>query len=360
MKIGIITQPLLNNYGGILQNFALQQILKKLGHEAITIEYVSHYRLKIWFNYTLKTIFLLFCGKKKWRKFIPYYRNRNSKIDFFVQLYINKTKPVKKYSSDIIYKNNIEGLIVGSDQVWRPEYNNDLYSMFLSFVNDKNILKFSYAASFGVEELSYTKSQVQKCRELLYKFNSISVREKSGIYICQKYFNINAVEVLDPTLLLPQEEYEKLCSNIPISETKFLASYILDINKEKKRTICQIGKEMNLPIKFFSADLNASQSIPEWIAIFRDAEFIITDSYHGTLFSIIFKKNFISIANANRGLSRFTSILSSLSLEDRLINDLSSSNIPYMKNIKWTEVYKKLHDKQVESYEYLEKNLYKV
>lgn len=356
MKVGIITQPLLNNYGGILQNFALQHILKDLGHVPVTIEYVSHYRFKVWLIYTIKTIILSILGKKRNRKFVPYYRKRNPQIDAFVRSNISITKSVKRYTDELITENNIETLVVGSDQVWRPEYNNNLYDMYLAFAESSAIPKLAYAASFGVDKLLYSDMQINKCRELINKFKAVSVREKSGVRLCKKYFDINAIEVLDPTLLLAKEEYEKLCSDIPVSENSFLASYILDVDKEKEKVILQIGANMNLSVKFFSADLNANLSIPEWLSIFRDAKFIITDSYHGTLFSIIFQKDFLVIGNLKRGLARFKSILSTLSLDDRLVDNLSNY-IQTTDSINWIDVYNKLNEKRISSRKFLEANI---
>ena len=355
MRVGIITQALLNNYGGILQNYALQQVLKRMEHDVITIDYVSHFSLKKYIIYTLKTFFLLFCNRR--RKFLSYFRKRNFYNQQFVNQYINTTYPTKRYSLKIIKDYNLDALVVGSDQVWRPEYNNDLYDMYLSFAcNREHLIRIAYAASFGLDKWNYTRKQTTQCTSLAKKFDAISVREFSGIELCKNNLDVHAVQVLDPTLLIGKEKYEELCKDVPVENTSFLAAYILDLNKEKEEFIYKIGKENNFPIKIFRADNNASFSIQEWLAVFRDAKYVITDSFHGTLFSIIFRKDFITIGNKKRGLSRFYSVLSDLHLKDRLVvNFTSTSHV--ISPIEWGKVESSLNDKIEDSYRFLKNSL---
>lgn len=340
MKIGIVTQPLLNNYGGILQNYAMQQVLKKMGHEPVTIDYIAHYNLKVFIAYTLKTILLLFSNKSK-RNFNSYYRKRKSYMNSFVLDNISITEPYKRYKKSIIEDNKFEAIVVGSDQVWRKEYNNDLYAMFLSFAHQRCI-KVAYAASFGIDHWNYNKKQTKKCSILAKQFKGISVREESGIDLCKKNLEVDAINVLDPTLLLVKEDYEKLCYDIDYNNTPTLYAYILDLNDEKREFIKKIAVEKNLIIKIVQADNNAKFTIPQWIAMFRDAKFVVTDSFHGTLFSIIFRKDFISIGNKGRGLSRFISILSKLGLNDRLVVDCRNHN--KIEPIDWSKVENELNN----------------
>lgn len=353
MKIGIITQPLLNNYGGILQNYAMQQVLKTLGHEPVTIDYVAHYNIKTIAVHNIKTIMLLLTGKSK-RKFISYYRKRNSEIEAFVAKNISLTKPIKRYGESVLKENNIEALVVGSDQVWRREYNNDLYAMYLSFA--KVGLKISYAASFGIDYWNYSDEQTKECAILAKQFKAVSVREESGIKLCNDYLGVDAVNVLDPTLLLPKEEYEKLCVSVEKPDEPTLYAYILDINQEKREFLSKIAAEKNLALKIVQADNNAKLSVPQWIAMFRDAEFIVTDSFHGTLFSIIFRKDFLTIGNKGRGMSRFTSVLPKFGLEERLVNDFST-DFQAKTEINWNAAEKLLEVEIEKSYEFLKRYL---
>src|SRR5690606_30541311 len=133
-------------------------------------------------------------------------------------------------------------VVVGSDQVWRPRYSPNIYNFFLDFLkNNSTIKKVAYAASFGTEDWEYTEEQTREARELIKHFNAVSVRESSGVLLCDKYLNRkDAVHVLDPTLLLKAEDYNQL-----INKTKKeigLFTYVLDETKEKLDFIKQCSK----------------------------------------------------------------------------------------------------------------------
>ena len=114
---------------------------------------------------------------------------------------------------------------------------------------------------------------------------------------------------LDPTLLVEKEAYAKLCERIPSSKEQFIAAYVLDISKEVDEIIMEESERRGLPVRRYSADLRAQLTVEGWIAIFRDASFVVTDSFHGTVFSIIFEKPFRLVANEKRGGARFTDLL---------------------------------------------------
>lgn len=352
MRIGILTLPLKDNYGGILQNWALQQALKDMGHEPITLDAYMQY--PIWRHYAsvIKTVMMRIIGII--RPFPPLSKFRRISSKFtcdFIHNNINCTKPFKQYSRDVFESYNIDVLLVGSDQVWRPRYAPNIYNMYLDFVRDINCRKIAYAASFGVDVWEYNNEQTAVCCELVKKFHAVSVREESGISLCKEHLNVDAQYVLDPTLLIDRERYEKICENIPISNERFLAAYCLDITDEKLNLFNQIASEKCLDLKLFSSDGNNTMTIEQWLAIFRDAEFVITDSFHGTLFSIIFKKLFYCINNDERGTARFNSILSTLNLANRM------SNSSLKENINWSQVEEKLKIYKDKSLAFIKKNL---
>ena len=312
MKIGILTLPLQDNYGGLLQNFALQKALLQMGLDVTTIDYMKTPIPPLWryIKSWIKTILLLCIGKR--RKFIKYTHvgTRNQQNEKFVSLHINKTKTYFTYNTEILKQNEIDTIIVGSDQVWRPKYNYRIENAFLDFCKDQsNLKRIAYAASFGVDEWEFTAWQTKKCALLAKKFDAISVREESGKALCNKYLGIEATTVLDPTLLLSKETYCELCKNVPIKKEKFLAAYVLDKNEATYKECESIAKESNLTLKFFEADSKASLSVPEWLSMFRDASYVVTDSFHGTVFSIIFGKKFKCLYNKSRGSARFESLL---------------------------------------------------
>lgn len=289
MKIGILTSPLKSNYGGILQNWALQQVLIKLGHKPITIDVYPHPGIKIFILSTIKSILLWFIPSHR-RKFTRWNGERSSLFDNFVRERIVTSHLCRYYTMSIVKEYELDALIVGSDQVWRPRYNvRTLPDMFLRFAHSFKGRKIAYAASFGVNNWEFSKGQTSLCATLVKQFDAISV--------------------LDPTLLLAKDEYAKLCEEIPICNERFLAVYVLDPKKDVEDIIKEEAKKRGLAIKYFSADRNANLKVEEWLAIFRDASFVVTDSFHGTIFSILFEKEFRNVVNMKRGCARFVDII---------------------------------------------------
>lgn len=303
MKIGIVTQSLLNNYGGILQNFALQTVLKKTKCTPITIDFIPSRNLlrNCLIPFLKKNIF-----RKKMRKPLL---ERKGFINEFVEKEIAKTKIIHHYR-DVLSLEFFDAVVVGSDQVWRKKYNNPfIEDMYLKFTKNLPIKRIAYAASFGVDDWEYTPRQTRKCSKLARKFDAISVREESGVRLCKEYFDVDATRVLDPTLLLTKEDYLPICKEVPVCDEKYLAVYVLDENEEIKAIYEKEASARGLVVKKFQADSESRLTVPEWLAMFRDASFVVTDSFHGTIFSIIFDKDFKCIYNRNRGAVRFESLL---------------------------------------------------
>ena len=310
MKIGIITLPLLNNYGGNLQNLALQSALTKLGHNPMTIDFlrIPTQSLLIYMCSWLKTLLSILIGKR--RAFYRYSHKgvRKSVFQDFLTRYVCKTNKCYKYKAKQL--NDFDAIIVGSDQVWRPKYNYRVTNMFLDFCRKrKKIKRIAYAASFGVEDWEYSPKQTVECSRLAQKFNAVSVREESGIKLCKEYLGVDATWVLDPTLLLTMDDYLPFCKEVPVNSEKYLAVYVLD---ESNQVIDSYKKEAamrGLVVKKFHANAKSTLTVPEWLAMFRDASYVVTDSFHGTVFSIIFGKEFKCVYNEGRGVARFESLL---------------------------------------------------
>lgn len=363
MRIAILTQPLRTNYGGVLQNYALQQVLIKLGHKPITLEKhylqkISIFRLIIELPKRLYTKYIL-----KRRKYIlnerhhDYFDELRKTLKPFVDTQINHSY---FYDYNEIKLSEYSAFIVGSDQVWRPKYNGDcLEEMFLSFTfKSEKIKRVAYAASFGVKEWEYDEEQTKRCSELINRFNAVSTREIDGVEMCSKYLGYkNAVSVLDPTLLLDKPHYLELCKNIKHKDEEILFAYILDKDETTIAKLKDIATQNNLKLKLTSAaDECCKLSMEEWLAMFRDAKMVITDSFHGSVFSIIFNKEFYTIINQSRGVCRITSLLSQLSLTDRMLD--IDSEITINKIINWSNVNDKLSCLKDQSYNFLRTNLF--
>ena len=353
MKIGILTQPLEDNYGGILQNWALQQTFLSLGHEPITIDHGLKYSWIRYFFSCCKSIVCRFKGGKRIFPHKPRYGRYGSKFTSeFIHNNIIKTAPIKNLSNSILKKYSFDTLVVGSDQIWRPKYSSHIEDGFLEFANDFKGKRIAYAVSFGVDNWEYTSEQTKKCKSLVKKFNAISVREDSGIKLCNKYLDLeNVVSVLDPTLLLTVDKYINLCKNINISKNRYIAVYCIDVTKERKFLINEISKKLGIPTRVFSANSNIKLTVEEWLAMFRDAEFVITDSFHGTIFSIIFQKPFFIMVNEERGRSRFESLLSKFDLNDRMSQNCFNTQI------NWDLVFSNLSKLKQQSIKFLNNSL---
>lgn len=331
MRIGIITQPLLDNYGGVLQNYALQQVLRRLKHDPWTIDRTLLGRRRDRIKHVARSILNF-----RWSD-LSSFPVRKKAIRRFIRHHITTTYRVWRYRPGIVKFYGIKAVIAGSDQIWRPKYNEgSLHDMFFRFVDELPIKKIVYAASFGTDEWEYTPELTKACKALIQKVDAVSVREKSGVDLCRRHFGVDAQWVLDPTLLLDVKDYELLCDRIPHSTASYVAAYILDSEDHILERIKEIGDSLGLPVRFVFAEKRMSLSVEEWLAMFRDAKYVITDSFHGTVFSIIFNRPFLSIGNKDRGMSRFQSLLGQFGLECRLSQTISDEVL--LRPIPWDEI----------------------
>lgn len=357
MKIGILTQPLHSNYGGLLQCFALQTILKRLGHEAYVIRRiygVSMLTPKERFFYYLQRLLGKIFGRTK-------------KTFYFVSKYINPKTELVPSTQSLQYchkKEKFNAYVVGSDQVWRPCYSPCITNYFLDFISSQEKVKrVAYAASFGVDEWEFSEDESKVCRELAQCFDAISVREDSAVALCEKHLNRNdAVHVLDPTMLLEKDDYMQLITQ---EQEKTIPGnvfcYILNESTNKTQIIKLIVDQINgKPFtKMPCCDMNIMHilmypnryiypSVTSWLRSYVDAEMVITDSFHGCVFSIIFNKPFWVIGNTSRGMARFYSLLKTFGLESRLI---SIEKLPsdFRTPIDWRRVNEKRQNLQKKS-----------
>lgn len=335
MRICILTQPLHTNYGGLLQAYALQTVLKRMGHEVWTEDRRNNnMQLSLRIKKDTRKILSLMLNHVSSRFSKIYYPTQEHlnvirhHTNDFIRQYITVTEPVFTANKQLLKHYKFDAYIVGSDQVWRPMYSPCLTNYFLDFTKNEIVKRIAYAASFGTDKWEYTKSQTEQCSRLVQQFDAVSVRETSGVELCEKYLHTHAVQVLDPTLLLDKEDYIHISSGL---KKRGLYTYILDENPEKTQIIQTVSKKLKL--KPFSVmpqsnfykvgpkliDQCVYAPVPMWIDGFKNAEFVVTDSFHGTVFSILFNKPFLVIANKNRGVSRFVSLLKLVGLENQLL-----------------------------------------
>lgn len=384
MEIGILTQPLCQNYGGLLQNYALQQVLKKAGYNPHTIDHSRREQkpelLSLLVKGLIRVRHYLVPFKYSKPKYIPNSKETSiisKNTEYFIDKYIDRTKRVctHKVFLEIGTSKEYQAYIVGSDQCWRPEYNKSfLGEMFLDFVEkQEGIKRIAYAASFGKDRWNLPPNVIAKYSHLAKLFDLITVREDSGINLCKTYLGVDAIHVLDPTMLLLKEDYIRLIEqeNEPKSPGN-LFYYVLDPSTDKTLFIDSVAEQKGLtPFtvlpKYQAENRTKSDirnhiddcvypSVTSWLRAFMDAEMTIVDSFHGMVFSIIFNKPFWVIANKKRGLSRFSSMLELLRLEDRLIMDVTNS-CDLNKTIDWAIVNVVLDDLRKKSLDLLYSSL---
>jgi hypothetical protein len=378
MKIGIITLPFNSNYGGLLQAFALQTVLKQMGHEVWSVNRrnrIMPFKFKV-LSSTNRLIKSIIRGEmgviRSWATakeelVIDQHTNRFLSENIQTTDFLKSEKDFEKLSR---YK--FDAYVVGSDQVWRPKYSPRLANHFLGFIDGTvNPKRISYAASFGVDNWEFTPEQTDECRKLLAKFNAVSVREDSAVKLCKQNFGIDATQVLDPTLLVSKEEYIRLVEKDKIPGCNgSLLTYVLDKSPDKqefiKKIILETGlTEVSIMPKSLFRDAGRKKindciypPVTAWLRGFMDAEYVVTDSFHGMAFAIIFNKPFLALGNTKRGMTRFSSLVKLFGLEDRIILSADSHLTEKLYSpIDFHHVNEILKTKQLEAYKFLSDSL---
>lgn len=352
----ILTLNLGLNFGGILQAYALQKVTRDMGIKSITtnMHTASYPRRAV--SQVAYLVRLLLHYFNPSISNMPL--NSNHLLTSKTRRFINKNMSIanRKLLRSSVKSGLYQSLITGSDQVWRSKYVSVGKYMFDFAESIDGITRISYAASFGRDNLSeYSSRLLKKTARLAKKFDGISVREDSGIALVRKHWGMPAEQHIDPTLLLEKEHYIQLIEedtdNVLPSKGNLFA-YVLDRAGDKGAVIDKIANALKLQDfeimppkatsrKLFQANPEKYQLPPvtQWLKSFADAEFIVTDSFHGTAFSIIFNKPFIAIGNKERGLARFTSLLKVFGLENRLVSDVSEVTDELLKSrIDWVKV----------------------
>ena len=367
MKIAILTLDLQTNFGGILQAYALQTVLERMGHEVTHLQ-AKHSRL-----HNPVVMPLVWC-KRLYRKYfqgdrqLPIFENpykwAGKNTDRFISSNLNcRFLAPEEWNEGLAREYDV--IVVGSDQVWRPNYTSDVTRFFTAFLGHSDIRRIAYAASFGVDVNEFSEEQLACGREYLKLFSAISVREESGIRLCKELFDVQACQVLDPTMLLRREDYQRFTSTAPQSPGNLMV-YVLDRTEEKDAFIAEFAEKRGL-VPFYA---NSKTEIPwnvdipigerkqppleNWLRGFDDAEFVLTDSFHACVFSILFHKPFGVFVNLERGLSRIESVLRPLGLMDRCITD---APVDLDRSIDWKFIDNVLMQKTESSLDFLKQGL---
>lgn len=316
-KIGIITIYDNNNFGNRLQNYALQEVLKRFDYDVLSIKYKREYETGVEYNVKkvlklLKTFVLARKRIKKIRLFKSFNKNINITSKSYSSKKIKKTK--KEY---------INCFIVGSDQVWNPNFGRLTDIELLRFTNKD---KIAYAASFGINSLP--EEYNERTKQSLNKFKAISVREDAGKEIIEHLGVSKSVEVLvDPTMLLSAKEWDKV-SNKPkqLKEKKYILNYFLGkLPDEWRNEIDRIAKENDCEIiNILDENDPIFVSGPsEFLYLEKNAFMVCTDSFHSSVFAIIYNTPFVVFERQDKHVSmnsRLDTLLSKFNLQNRRFN----------------------------------------
>ncbi len=348
-KIGILTFHRAHNYGAVLQSYALQ-----LKTKSFIIDYYSPY---IYDQYKLfKPL------RKNVIKFIiSLVRDfRNYKVN--KKRYINFEKVISNLPLISLEEtNNMSILITGSDQVWNPEITNGLSDIYtLNFGND-NIKRISYAASVG--NINNIEKYKNEYKDKISKLDRISVREESAKLELEKILPYKKIEVvLDPTLLLTEKEWNNEIKSIKSENKKYILAYVVEENDNYLKIVNKLSKETGLGIIHFGRKnpgynneiKTCYTSGPlEFVNLIKNADYIVTTSFHATVFSIIFNKKFWVVPHRTTG-SRVTDLLNKLGISHRIVNTLEEfEKRNYDENIDYNKVNKILEKEREKSINWL-------
>lgn len=326
-KIGIITYHRAFSYGARLQAYATATYLNSIGHNAEIIDY-SNIGEGPRPGISYKSIKALIKSTISYFLSIPNEDKRRERFQYFLEHYIPLSK--QRYSSrDSIQsaEKDYDYIITGSDQVWCPQINLGDLNFLLNFVKDQH-KKISYAGSFGVSHLE--EKDFLAYKQCLSTFNHITVREKEAQDLVFQMLGFKPDIVLDPTFLLPIEQWSKIAINPLKHKKKYILCFkILSVNPIYYQLINKLHKETGYEIihidtsyryKPIKGHLYSTAGPLEFIGLIRDAEVIVTNSFHGTVFSILFNKPFYTVLNDNGRNSRLTTLADNFDLSNRLVS----------------------------------------
>ncbi|MDZ7861100.1 MAG: polysaccharide pyruvyl transferase family protein [Candidatus Krumholzibacteriota bacterium] len=354
MNIGILTFHQYDNYGAVLQAYAMMKTLHKIGHQCEIID----------------------LRRRPRNRFVSdvYERVFNRNFYLFREEYLNPRTGVYYADDDLCVLNKeFDCFLVGSDQVWRPELTQErVLRYFLDFA-DENVLKISYAASFGTSTWRGDPELTENVSSLLRGFDAISVREKSGVSICRDIFGVDATHVLDPALLLTESEYAVPLKDIYMELPQhYGVSFFMDSDSDVFESVITelLHSLRGIPVVSLSvpqirfrgkAYHFGPRPVMDWLYALRHSEIIVTESFHCVAIAVVFGKKFICVVNRRRGKARLDSFLSMLGLSDFLVERDQCTKERFSsllsKEIDWSNVISVLRANRERSVEFLHRVL---
>lgn len=364
MKIGILTFHCAHNYGAVLQCYALQETLKSLGHEVEVIDYRPKFlTYPKYINFSNIKNGSIASKVRKLIREVTILPKKN--IRYYVyDKFINQRLELSEHSKDYSYiSSEYDVYIIGSDQVWNKKITNGYHNPYFAIFSfpKKNKKYISYAASMESEDITKDTDILKK---LLANFDSISVREESLQQLLQPLSEKPINLVLDPTLIANKIIWHKLAIE-PKIKKKYVLVYEVRTSPHTIQFANHIAQQLNAEVirlfawvdRFNNKNEYKCESPEKFLGWFKNAECIVTTSFHGTAFSIIFEKPFYTMKLENEGNSRSYSLLNRLCIADRIISWESFTDLNFT-NINYSRINSKLSDFKQESIKYITDNIY--
>lgn len=374
MKIAILTFHYAINYGAVLQAYATQKWLMKQGVESEIINYVPIEQESKYNPVMIKKNCLVDIKTKPLRsiaRFVRYkllterqYVEKTNKFKYFLENNL-KITPIIRYREELTNLNNdgYDGFICGSDQIWNPEITKEFDKTYFCDFVKANTRRIAYAASAGDTSALNQLEYKDEFFRLLNYFNTIGVREQSLSDFIVEESSIKSVVTLDPTLLLEKDDYEGITATPKQFDKEYVLVYQLARNPQANDIAMRVAKERNLEIievcgafynKPHSKNIVCNAGPSELLGLIRNAAYVVTNSFHGTTLSIVFRKDFSTILSKKRN-SRIVDLLESIKLENRIVNfnkdKVDTGSIEYSLHLEYLEQMKN------KSSEFLKKSL---
>ena len=297
------------NYGAVLTAYAIQQLFRERGFDFRLLNYNPDKNTKNW---------------------------QNSFAKDFAKKYLYFTEEIKS-KKDLVKLNFLtDTFVVGSDQIFRDGYlckNSDISFFTFSDFSKKRV---AFSASFGTDSIERGKENIPSYSRALKRFDSITIRETSGVNLCKKTLGVEAKHLLDPVFLLDLEKFDKI---IDFGEKKYqgkIVSYVLDISTDLNKKFKKLEKSTGLEVINLA---RGKLSAGEFLKAIKDCEIFLTDSFHGTCFALLYHKKFLALKNESRGAARFDSLIETFNIQNAFISNIKDFNIEKIEQnkIDWTK-----------------------